>query len=63
MRYSQNASCVVSLIDRLVHRSEIISIEADSYRLKEAKEQNEKRKQMRATRKSKKTEEEKHHEL
>ena len=33
-----NASCVVSLIDRLIHRSELISIEAPSYRLKEAKE-------------------------
>ena len=33
-----NASCVVTLVDRLVHRSEIISITADSYRLKEAKE-------------------------
>lgn len=33
-----NASCVVTLIDRLVHRSEIIAISADSYRLKEAKE-------------------------
>lgn len=33
-----SASCVVTLIDRLVHRSEIISITADSYRLKEAKE-------------------------
>ncbi len=33
-----NASCVVTLIDRLVHRSEIIAINADSYRLKEAKE-------------------------
>lgn len=33
-----NASCVVSLIDRLVHNSEIISIEAESYRFKEAKE-------------------------
>ncbi len=32
------ASCVVTLIDRLVHKSEIISITADSYRLKEAKE-------------------------
>jgi len=34
-----NASCVVSLVDRLVHNAEIISIEADSYRLKESKEQ------------------------
>lgn len=39
-----NASCVVSLIDRLVHHSEIISIDADSYRLKEAKEESTKRK-------------------
>ena len=39
-----NASCVVSLIDRLVHRSEIINIDADSYRLKEAKEESKKRK-------------------
>jgi DNA replication protein DnaC len=33
-----NAACVVSLIDRLVHRCEIISIQGESYRLKEAKE-------------------------
>lgn len=33
-----NASCVVSLVDRLVHHSEILCIEAASYRLKEAKE-------------------------
>ena len=33
-----NAACVVSLIDRLVHHSEIINIEAESFRLKEAKE-------------------------
>ena len=43
-----NASCVVSLIDRLVHNSEIITIEADSFRLKEAKEQSLKRKEARA---------------
>lgn len=48
-----NASCVVSLIDRLVHNSEIISIEAESFRLKEAKEQNLKRKNARAKRKDK----------
>ncbi len=34
-----NASCVVSLIDRLVHHSEVIAIEGKSYRMKEAKEQ------------------------
>jgi DNA replication protein DnaC len=33
-----NAACVVSLIDRLVHHSEIIAIEGDSYRMKEAQE-------------------------
>lgn len=33
-----NAACVVSLIDRLVHRSEIVSIDGLSYRLKEAQE-------------------------
>jgi len=33
-----NAACVVSLVDRLVHHAEIISIDGDSYRLKEAQE-------------------------
>jgi DNA replication protein DnaC len=33
-----NAACVVTLIDRLTHHAEVIQIEADSYRLKEAKE-------------------------
>ncbi|MCP3460354.1 IS21-like element helper ATPase IstB [Bradyrhizobium sp. CCGUVB23] len=33
-----NAACVVSLVDRLVHRSEVISIDGESYRLKEALE-------------------------
>lgn len=33
-----NAACVVTLVDRLVHSSEIVTIEGDSYRLKEAKE-------------------------
>lgn len=32
-----NAACVVSLIDRLVHRCEVLSIDGQSYRLKEAK--------------------------
>jgi DNA replication protein DnaC len=49
-----NASCVVSLIDRLVHNSEIISIEADSFRLKEATEQSVKRNDLRIKQKSKK---------
>lgn len=33
-----HAACTVTLVDRLVHRSEIFEIEGDSYRLKEAKE-------------------------
>jgi DNA replication protein DnaC len=33
-----NASCVVTLVDRLIHNSEVVKIEGDSYRLKEAKE-------------------------
>jgi DNA replication protein DnaC len=33
-----HAACTVTLVDRLVHRSEIIEIDGDSYRLKEAKE-------------------------
>ena len=45
-----NASCVVSLIDRLVHHSQIIAIEGDSYRMKEAQEQATKR-QKRSTKK------------
>ena len=36
-----NAACVVSLVDRLVHHAEIISIEGESYRLKEAHERSE----------------------
>jgi DNA replication protein DnaC len=38
-----NAACVVSLVDRLVHHAEIIAIQGDSYRLKEAKERSEQR--------------------
>lgn len=48
-----NASCVVSMVDRLVHHSEIISIDAESFRLKEATEQAIARKKVRATRKDK----------
>jgi len=33
-----NASCVVALVDRLVHQAEILDIEGQSYRLKEAQE-------------------------
>jgi DNA replication protein DnaC len=37
------AACVASLIDRLVHHAEIIAIDGESYRLKEATERSAKR--------------------
>ena len=33
-----NAACVVSMVDRLMHRAEVVSIEGESYRAKEAAE-------------------------
>lgn len=48
-----NAACVVSLIDRLIHHAEIIQIEGESFRLKEAKERTEQRRKQRAAAKSK----------
>ena len=33
-----NAACVVTLVDRLIHKSELVAIEGDSYRLREAQE-------------------------
>lgn len=33
-----NASCVVAMIDRLVHHAEIVVIKGESYRRKEAQE-------------------------
>ncbi len=33
-----HAACTVTLVERLIHRAEIIEIEGASYRLKEAKE-------------------------
>jgi DNA replication protein DnaC len=38
-----NATCATALIDRVVHHAEIISIEGESYRLREAKEAAERR--------------------
>ena len=38
-----NATCVVALVDRLVHNAEIIAIDGDSYRRKEAEERQKKR--------------------
>jgi DNA replication protein DnaC len=42
-----SAGCIVSLADRLVHRSEVIAIEGKSYRLKEAEERSEHNKRKR----------------
>ena len=38
-----NATCVGTLVDRLVHRAEIVGLEGESYRLKEAKERTERK--------------------
>jgi len=38
-----NATTVVTIVDRLVHRCEVLTIEGDSYRLKESKESARKR--------------------
>ena len=46
-----NATCVVTLVDRLVHRAEIVAVEAESYRLKEAKERSTRKAKERAARK------------
>ena len=45
-----NSTSVVALIDRLVHRSELIRIQGESYRLKEAKERGEKKAKQRLSR-------------
>jgi len=47
-----NAACVVSLVDRLVHNAEILAIEGESYRLKEAHERSDQRAQKRRRAKS-----------
>ncbi len=49
-----NAACVVTLIDRLVHRAEIVKLDGESYRLNEAKERAEHKAKTRAARRRKK---------
>jgi DNA replication protein DnaC len=44
-----NASCVVALVDRLVQRAEIVQVDGDSYRLREAQEREAKRAAERAS--------------
>ncbi len=48
-----NSSSVTALIDRLVHRAEIVKIEGESYRAKEAKERAAKKAHKRAARNKK----------
>ena len=38
-----NAACVVSMVDRLMHNAEIVAIDGESYRAKEARERTEQR--------------------
>lgn len=45
-----SATCVVTLVDRLVHHAEIVAIDGDSYRRKEAEEEKKRRARGRAQR-------------
>lgn len=50
-----NAACVVTLIDRLLHKAEIVKLEGKSYRLKEAEERSARKAAERAARKAQRT--------
>ena len=56
-----NATCVVSIVDRLLHHSEILTIDGDSFRLKEAMEKNKERNAKRKKSKKSTTKEENNH--
>ena len=56
-----NATCVVSIVDRLLHHSEILTIEGDSFRLKEATEKNMERNTKRSKAKKSAIDEEKNY--
>jgi len=45
-----SATCVVTLVDRLIHHAEIIQLDGESYRLKEAKERTARKAKDRGTR-------------
>jgi DNA replication protein DnaC len=49
-----NAGCVVTLVDRLMHKAEILTLAGKSYRLKEAQERAARNAKSRAEKKSKK---------
>ena len=50
-----NAGCVVTLVDRLMHKAEILTLAGKSYRLKEAQERAARNAKSRAEKKTKKT--------
>lgn len=50
----ETAGCVSALVDRIVHRAEIVKIEGRSYREKEARERNERRAKERKAKKRRK---------
>jgi DNA replication protein DnaC len=47
-----NAACVVALVDRLIHRAEVVRIQGDSYRKKEAEDREARRAAERAARRT-----------
>lgn len=49
-----NSSCVTALVDRLVHRAEIVQIKGESYRAKEARERADQKAKSRRKRKARK---------
>lgn len=55
-KYFPNAACITTMIDRLVHRSEILVIDGDSYRFHEAEERKKKRRRARKAAPKKKKE-------
>ena len=50
-----NAGCVVTLVDRLMHKAELLNLEGKSYRYKEAQERTARNAKSRAAKKTKKT--------
>jgi len=48
-----NAACVVTLVDRLVHKSDVVNIKGKSYRLREARERADRQAKSRASRQDK----------
>lgn len=47
-----NAGCVVTLVDRLIHRSEILTLAGESYRLREAQQRSAERQKKRGSKRS-----------